>query len=61
MPETKLKIEMMRHGKVLTTHTAVVNAKGDLEDAVQDAFAQFRREHPKDTIWEINVSVRQTN
>ena len=61
MRETKLKIEMMRHGKVLTTHMAVVNAKGDLEAAVQDTFAQFRREHPDDTIWELNVSVRLAN
>jgi hypothetical protein len=61
MPETKLKIELMRYGKVLTTHDAVVKAKRDLESAVHDAFAQFRREHPDDTIWEINVSVRQAN
>jgi len=61
MPETKLKIELMRHGKVPTTHMAVVNAKGDLEVAVHDGFAQFRREHPHDTSWEINVSVRQAN
>ncbi len=61
MPETKLKIEVMRHGKVLTSHAAVVKAKGDLESAVNDALAQFRREHPDDTIWEINVSVRQAN
>jgi len=27
MPETKLKIDLMRHGKVLTTHNAVVKAK----------------------------------
>jgi|BogFormECP03_OM2_1039629.scaffolds.fasta_scaffold26353_1 hypothetical protein len=61
MRETNLKIELMRHGKVLTTHMAVVNAKGDLEAAVHDTFAQFRREHPDDTNWEINVSVRQAN
>jgi hypothetical protein len=61
MRETNLKIELMRHGKVLTTHMAVVTVKGDLEAAVQDTLGQFRREHPDDTNWEINVSVRQAN
>ncbi len=41
MPETKLKIKLMRYGKVLTTHNAVVKAKGDLESAVHDAFTAY--------------------
>lgn len=49
MPETKLKIELMRYGKVLTTPNAVVKAKGGLESAAHDAVAQFRQEHPNDS------------
>lgn len=48
MSETDLKIVLMRYERVLTTHNPVVKAEGDLKDAVHNAFARFRREHPDD-------------
>jgi hypothetical protein len=61
MPETKLRVDLIRNRKVLTTNTITVRAKGDLEEGVRQTFAKFRGEHPDDTVWEIDVSVRESN
>jgi hypothetical protein len=57
---TKLNIEFLRRdGKMITRHTIFVRAEGDLERGIGEAYARFRREHPDQSAFDPEVSIRR--